>query len=49
MVVYAAQVGDAELQRTHQQALVALAPDFVPSLFRGDYCATTISPPLDDN
>ena len=37
MIAYAAEVGDAELLRTHLEALQRVAPDFIPSLFRGDY------------
>jgi adenylate cyclase len=37
MIAYAAEVDDAELQRTHLEALQRVAPDFIPSLFRGDY------------
>ena len=37
MVVYAAKAGDAALLRTHLERLNTIAPDFVPSLFRGDY------------
>jgi TolB-like protein len=37
MIAYAAEVGDAELGRTHLKALQRVAPDFIPSLFRGDY------------
>jgi len=37
MIVYAAEVGDASLLRTHLEKLQSVAPDFIPSLFRGDY------------
>ena len=37
MILYAAQAGDAALLRTHLDRLNAIAPDFVPSMFRGDY------------
>ena len=37
MIVYAAEVGDTELRRTHLEALQRVAPDFIPSLFRGDF------------
>lgn len=37
MIVYAAKAGDAALLRTHLERLSTIAPDFVPSLFRGDY------------
>lgn len=37
MIAYAAEVGHASLLRTHLEALQRIAPDFVPSLFRGDY------------
>jgi adenylate cyclase len=37
MIVYAAKTGDAALLRTHLERLNAIAPDFVPSLFRGDH------------
>lgn len=37
MIVYAAEVGDAPLLRTHLERLQSIAPDFVASLFRGDY------------
>ena len=35
--VYAAEVGDMPLQRTHLEKLRSVALDFIPSLFRGDY------------
>jgi len=37
MIVYAAKVGDAALLRTNVDRLNVIAPDFVPSMFRGDY------------
>lgn len=37
MIAYAAEVGDAALLRTHLDALQHVAPDFISSLFRGDY------------
>ena len=37
MIAYAAEVGDTELLRAQLEALQRFAPDFVPSLFRGDY------------
>ena len=37
MVAFAAQVGDQPLFRKHLGRLQAVAPDFIPSLFRGDY------------
>jgi len=37
MIVYAAKTGNAALLRTHLERLNAIAPDFVPSLFRGDH------------
>ena len=36
MIVYAAEVGDAPLLRTHLDKLQSIAPDFIPSVFRGD-------------
>lgn len=37
MIAYAAEMGDAPLLRTHLEKLESVAPDFIPSLFRGDY------------
>ncbi len=37
MIVYAVEVGDALLLRTHLEKLQGVAPDFIPSLIRGDY------------
>jgi adenylate cyclase len=37
MVIYAGAVGDTPLLRTHLEKLQSVAPDFIPSLFRGDY------------
>ncbi|MBI1847799.1 MAG: hypothetical protein HY294_01950 [Candidatus Rokubacteria bacterium] len=37
MIAYAVEVGDAPLLRTHLEKLQGVAPDFIPSLFRGDY------------
>jgi hypothetical protein len=37
MIAYAAEIGDTELLRAHLEALQRVAPDFIPSLFRGDY------------
>jgi class 3 adenylate cyclase len=37
MIAYAAEVGDTPLLRTHLEKLQSVAPDFIPSLFRGDY------------
>lgn len=37
MIVYAAEAGDAALMKTHVDRLSGIAPDFIPSLFRGDY------------
>jgi adenylate cyclase len=37
MIAYAAEVGDEPLLRTHLEAVQRVAPDFIPSLFRGDY------------
>jgi len=37
MIAYAAEVGDAPLLRTHLEKVQSVAPDFIPSLFRGDY------------
>jgi adenylate cyclase len=37
MIAYAAEVGDTPLLRTHLEKLHSVAPDFIPSLFRGDY------------
>lgn len=39
MIAYAIQVGDRELCRQHVEKLQAIAPDFIPSLFRGDFKA----------
>jgi adenylate cyclase len=36
MIAYAAEAGDAELLKLHQDKLESLAPDFVPSVLRGD-------------
>ena len=37
MIVYAAEVGDTELMRVHLEKLQSFAPDFIPSILRGDY------------
>ncbi len=37
MIAYAGAVGDTPLLRTHLDKLHSVAPDFIPSLFRGDY------------
>ena len=37
MIAFAAEVGDQPLLRKHLGRLQAVAPDFIPSLFRGDY------------
>ena len=37
MIVYAAKVADQALLRTHLERLNTIAPEFVPSLFRGAY------------
>ena len=37
MLAYAVEVGDAPLLHTHLEKLQSVAPDFIPSLFRGDY------------
>lgn len=37
MVAYAAEVDDPVLLRTHLDRVRTVSPDFVPSLFRGDY------------
>ena len=37
MIAYAAEMGDDSLLRTHVQKLNEIAPDFIPSLFRGDF------------
>ena len=37
MIAYAAETGDAALLRTHLDKLRSVAPDFIPSVFRGDY------------
>lgn len=37
MIVYAAKVGDAALMHIHLEKLCSVAPEFIPSLFRGDY------------
>jgi TolB-like protein len=37
MIAYAAEAGDAPLLRAHLEKLNSVAPDFIPSLFRGDY------------
>jgi adenylate cyclase len=37
MIVYAAEVGDTQLLHMHLERLQSFAPDFIPSLFRGDY------------
>lgn len=37
MIAYAAEVGDRALLHTHLDFMQSVAPDFIPSLFRGDY------------
>jgi hypothetical protein len=37
MIAYAAEVGDTQLLRAHLEKLQSVAPDFIPSLFRGDF------------
>jgi len=37
MIAYAAEMGDDTLLRSHIQKLDEIAPDFIPSLFRGDF------------
>ena len=37
MIAYSAQVGDEPLLQSHVEKLRAIAPDFIPSLFRGDF------------
>jgi adenylate cyclase len=37
MIAYAAEVGDHQLLRAHLDSVTAFAPDFIPSLFGGDY------------
>ena len=37
MIAYAAESGDTALLRTHLEKLQSVAPDFIPSLLRGDY------------
>jgi adenylate cyclase len=37
MIVYAAEAGDTQLLYTHLEKLKSVAPDFIPSLFRGDF------------
>jgi len=37
MIVYAAEVGDTQLLHTHLERLQSFAPDFIPSLIRGDF------------
>jgi adenylate cyclase len=37
MIIYAAHAGDEQLKQQHVARLGEIAPDFVPSLFRGDY------------
>jgi adenylate cyclase len=37
MLVYAAEAGDTQLLRMHLEKLQSFAPDFIPSLFRGDF------------
>ena len=39
MIAFAAEVGDEPLLSKHLGRLQAVAPDFIPSLFRGDYRA----------
>ena len=36
MIAYGVEVGHAALLRTHLEKLRSVAPDFIPSLFRGD-------------
>lgn len=36
MIAWAAEAGDSKLLELHRDRLMSLAPDFVPSLFRGD-------------
>ena len=36
MIAYAAEVGDERLLRTHLDKLNSFAPDFIPSIFRGE-------------
>ena len=37
MIAYAAETGDAALLQTHLDKLRSIAPDFIPSVLRGDY------------
>jgi adenylate cyclase len=37
MIAYAAEVSDMPLLRAHLEKVQSVAPDFIPSLFRGDY------------
>ncbi|UCC74102.1 MAG: hypothetical protein JSV86_05960 [Gemmatimonadota bacterium] len=37
MIAYAAEVGDQDLLHVHLDKLSAIAPDFIPSIVRGDY------------
>ena len=37
MIACAAETGDAALLRTHLEKLRSVAPDFIPSVLRGDY------------
>jgi adenylate cyclase len=37
LIAYAAETGDTGLLRTHLEKLRSVAPDFVPSVLRGDY------------
>jgi tetratricopeptide (TPR) repeat protein len=37
MIAYAAEVGDVGLLKHHREKLEMIAPDFIPSLVRGDY------------
>ena len=37
MIAYAAEAGDTQLLHTHLQKLQSFAPEFIPSLFRGDF------------
>jgi hypothetical protein len=37
MIAYAAEAGDSVLLRTHLEKLASIAPDFMPSLFRGEF------------
>ena len=37
MIAYAAETGDAALLRLHLEKLQSVAPDFIASVFRGDY------------